>query len=190
MSEARSALPGAGFTGVVRIEDAGLRGMVTIRCDLADTAVTEVIGEAAGMPVPGKRRIESGEGGALIWMSPDELLMLCPHDEAEARTTALAAALAGRHHLVVNVSDARAVFRIAGEDRPVREVLAKLAPADLRPSALPHGEVRRTRLAQVPAAFWLDGEDGATVICFRSVARYVFDLLCHAAAPGSEVGHF
>ncbi|KKK73929.1 hypothetical protein LCGC14_2888910, partial [marine sediment metagenome] len=43
---------------------------------------------------------------------------------------------------------------------------------------------------QVPAAFWLL-EDGAfQVVCFRSVAQYMFDQLKVAAQPGSEVGHF
>jgi sarcosine oxidase subunit gamma len=39
----------------------------------------------------------------------------------------------------------------------------------------------------VPAAFWIEGE-GFTVVAFRSVGQYVFDLLSVAAAPGGEVG--
>jgi sarcosine oxidase subunit gamma len=47
---------------------------------------------------------------------------------------------------------------------------------------------RRTRMAQVPAALWLADPETFQVICFRSHARYVFDLLCVAAQEGSEVG--
>ena len=75
-------------------------------------------------------------------------------------------------------------------EQAIREVLAKLSPADMRISALPVGRVRRTRLAQVPAAFWFTDDSEAVVICFRSVADYVFGLLSTAAQPGSEVGHF
>ena len=75
------------------------------------------------------------------------------------------------------------------EDR-VRGVLAKLTPANLHPDALATGEVRRTRLAQVPAAVWLRDEDTAELICFRSVARYVFDLLSNAARQGTDNGLF
>jgi sarcosine oxidase subunit gamma len=68
--------------------------------------------------------------------------------------------------------------------------MAKVTPADLRPRILGVGEVRRTRMAQVPAAIWFDGEDQATIVCFRSVGTYVFDLLVQSSKPGSEVGHF
>ena len=90
------------------------------------------------------------------------------------------------HALVTDVSDARAMFELRGGG--LRDVLAKLTPADMSAAALPPGELRRSRLAQVPAAFWLRSETAAQVICFRSVARYVFDLLKTAAQPGSAVG--
>jgi sarcosine oxidase subunit gamma len=48
------------------------------------------------------------------------------------------------------------------------------------------GELRRTRAAQVAAAFWREG-DGYTLVCFRSVAGYVMGLLSHSALPGSEL---
>jgi len=98
--------------------------------------------------------------------------------------------LAGTHHLMANVSDARAVFQLEGEGRLIRDTLAKLTPADMRPVALPVLAFRRTRLAQVPAAFVFHHDDYAELICFRSVAGYVFDLLRQAAKPGSEVGWF
>ena len=65
-----------------------------------------------------------------------------------------------------------------------QSVLAKLTPTDF--AALNPMELRRTRLAQVAAAFWLEG-GGATVVCFASVAQYMFDLLSHAAAKGTEI---
>ena len=60
----------------------------------------------------------------------------------------------------------------------------KLAPVDF--SALAPGELRRTRVAQVAAAFWAEG-DGYTLISFRSVAGYVMGLLEHSAQPGSDL---
>ena len=81
-------------------------------------------------------------------------------------------ALAGKHHLAVDVSDARAVFRIEGPK--AAEVLMKLRPVDLPPLA--PGELRRTRAAQVACAFWRD-DDGYTLVSFRSVAAYVMGLL-------------
>lgn len=189
MSDRVSALAGATASGTVQVSEAGLVGMITIRGDLGEAGFQSGIGEVTGLSVPEARRIV-GDETKLAWMSPDELLLICDHGEAEAKVTALSTAMAGRHHMAVNVSDARAVITLEGEGAAIREVLAKLTPADLRPGAIGIGEVRRTRLAQVPAAFWLDGEGQATVVCFRSVAEYVFGLLRNASENGSGVGYF
>ena len=58
------------------------------------------------------------------------------------------------------------------------EVLQKLSPVDFE--TLAPGELRRSRTAQVAAAMWKQ-DQGFTVVCFRSVARYVFDLLANAS---------
>ena len=180
---------GASCSGFVSIKDAGLTGMILLRADLGAADVAAAL-TSAGFDLPGSGELVGGPGQGTLWMSPDELMFLCAYDEVEATVATLTEALGELHALVANVSDARAVFRLTGEGATVREVLAKLSPADLRQHALPPGRVRRTRLAQVPAAFWFGGEHEAVLICFRSVAGYVFDLLSKAAEPGSEVGYF
>ena len=80
------------------------------------------------------------------------------------------------------VSDARAVFRVQGGKAD--QVIAKLAPVDF--AKLGPKELRRTRTAQVAAAFWAQ-DDGYTLVCFRSVASYVMWLLSHSAMAGSEL---
>lgn len=189
MPESVTPLDGATCSGFVTIQDAGLVGMILLRADLGDAGVASAL-SGAGIEVPGAGELVGGLGNGALWMSPDELMILCAHDDAEATEETLGKALGGLHALVANVSDSRAVFRLAGEGSAVREVLAKLSPADLRQTAVPPGRVRRTRLAQVAAAFWFADDDEAVLICFRSVAGYVLDLLSKAATPGSEVGHF
>ena len=190
MSEPVSPLGGASFSGVVKVTEVGPRGMITLRGDLGAKAVRKAAAAAAGVDVPEANAAAfDGERG-ICWMSPDELLILLPYGDVEAAMGAMAKALKGQHHLAANVSDARAVFRLEGAGHLIRDTLAKLMPADLRPAALPVLTMRRTRLAQVPAAFVFREEGVAELICFRSVATYVFDLLKTAAAPGSEVAHF
>ena len=188
MSEAASALGGATFGGLVRIEEIGPLGMITLRGDLGAAKLKRAVRTVAGVEVPGPRGAAVADATGALWMSPDELLILVPHDEAAAAAEKLAKALSGTHHLVAEVSDARAAFRISGEDW--RDVLAKLTPADLHPSAFGPGELRRTRLAQVPAAFWMVDEATVELVCFRSVARYVFDILTAAADSGASVDHY
>lgn len=183
-----SALMGAVAEGRTRVEEAGLQGMITMRGDLASVALKNAVTGVAGVDFPAQRAIATvGEKG-IAWMSPDELLVLVPYGEADEAVATMAAALKGEHATVANVSDARALFRIEGPH--AREALAKLTPADLHPAVFGPGEMRRTRLAQVPAAIWQSGAEEFHVICFRSVAKYVFDLLALSARDGAEVGYF
>ncbi|MGI3184567.1 sarcosine oxidase subunit gamma [Nioella aestuarii] len=183
-----SALMGAVAEGRTRVEEAGLAGMITLRGDLSDTKLIAAVTGLAGADMPGQREIKTDGDKAVAWMSRDELLIMVPHEEAEAAVATLSDALAGEHATVANVSDARALFRVEGA--AAREVLAKLVPVDLHPSSFGPGEMRRTRMAQVPAAIWQSGDDQFSVICFRSVAQYVFDLLALSAKDGAEVGYF
>ncbi|WP_425101292.1 sarcosine oxidase subunit gamma [Tropicibacter sp. S64] len=188
MSELVSPLNNASFDGLVKIEEIGPLGMITLRGDLASHDMTHALSGVTGAALPQTRRASVDGDRAVLWMSPDELLVLCPYADVTGAVDTLGQALAGSHSLVANVSDARAVFRLTGGN--IREVLAKISPADLSPEGLPVGEVKRTRFAQVAAAFWLTSEEEATVICFRSVADYTFALLKTAAHPDSAVGYF
>lgn len=185
MSDAISALSGARATGYVTVTEAGLRGMITLRGDLGATKLKAAVKKLTGADVPLVRQITVNADRGVAWMSPDELLLMVPYVEADSSVAALAKALNGTHHLVANVSDARALFRVEGAT--VREVLAKISPADLSPAGFAPRQVCRTRLAQVAGAFWLTDDETAEVVCFRSVAAYVFGLLEHSARAGSEV---
>ncbi len=183
MSKAVSAMGGASHRGFATVAEAGLRGMITVRGDLAASAMKKAVKVAAGTAMPAPRRIEIAGDRAAAWMSPDELLILVPYEAAAATVAALEGALAGTHHLVADVSDARAVFTISGAKAD--QVLMKLCPADL--ATLAEGEVRRTRAAQVAAAFWKSGPEEFTLVSFRSVAAYVMGLLEVSSRAGSEL---
>lgn len=185
MSDRVSALSGARGGAIAHVEEAGLIGMITLRGDFADKGFGAALKTAGGMALPAQRAITRAKGRALVWMSPDELLLVCDHGEAQSLTDALGAGFGDLHAIAVNVSDARAVFDITG--RHARDVLAKLFPVDLSAAAFQPGQVRRSRMAQVPAALWMEDDTRFRVVCFRSVARYAFDVLCVAAQAGSEV---
>ena len=182
MSEPVSALNGAVAEGFATIREIGPLGMITLRCKADVKALPKAIKAAVGTGVPAQRRVVVDGDRACGWMSPDEYLLVMPYAGVAEALEAIAKAMGKEHHLAVDVSDARAVFRIEGEK--AEQVLAKLSPVDF--AALEPGELRRTRAAQVAAAFWKEGE-GYTLVCFRSVARYVFDLLATSAKPGAEL---
>lgn len=181
MSDPVSALNGASFQGFATIREIGPIGMITLRAK-ALKSLDKAIKAAVGTKVPEKRRIEVNGERACGWMSPDEYLLILPYAEVSDALAALAKSLAKEHYLAVDVSDARAVFRIEG-DRAA-DVLRKLSPVDF--DNLAPGELRRSRAAQVAAAIWQE-DQGFTLVCFRSVAGYVMGLLTHSAQPGSEL---
>ncbi len=189
MSEAVSALGGQIWTdGIAEIHEVGPQGMITLRGDLASAKVKNAATGVAAVDMPGQGEATCVEERGICWMSPDELLVLCPYDTVEANIAKMRKTLGKTHSLVANVSDARAVFHIKGP--AAREVVAKLSPVDLSPDVFKPGMFRRTRLAQVAAAFWMRDAETFEVICFRSVAPYVFELLKTAAMPGSDVRFF
>ena len=182
MSDPVSALNGASFDGFATIREIGPLGMINLRCDLNEKALSALIKSITGTKLPASRRIETKDGKAAGWMSPDELLLILPYQDVLKALENIKQKLSGIHHLATDVSDARAVFQIAGPH--ATDVLMKLAPVDFE--NLAPGELRRTRVAQVAAAFWRYG-DGYTLVSFRSVAGYVMGLLEHSAQPGAEL---
>lgn len=182
MSEPRSALGGAVAAGFASVREIGPVGMITLRAKPEAAGLAKAVKAAVGTGLPGVRQIVTEGDRACGWMSPDEYLLVMPYAAVAGALEAIGKAMAGAHHLAVDVSDARAVFRVEGAKAD--QVLAKLSPVDF--ATLAPGELRRTRAAQVAAALWREG-DGFTVVCFRSVARYVFDLLASGAKPGSEL---
>ena len=181
MSDPVSALNGASFQGFATIREIGPIGMITLRAK-GLKSLEKAVKAVTGTKLPAQRRIEVNGDRACGWMSPDEYLLVLPYAEVAGALASLAKSLGSEHYLAVDVSDARAIFRVEGDKAP--QVLRKLSPVDF--DALAEGELRRTRAAQVAAAFWQQ-DGGFTLVCFRSVASYVMGLLTHSAQPGSEL---
>ncbi len=190
MSEPQSTLNRAAASAgqSIRIADRGPVGQVTLRGDLGSAKIRKAVKAGVGVNVPGPLRAAfDGDRGA-VWMSPDELLLFVAYDQAGPLAASLGAALAGAHHLAVNVSDARAVIALTGSG--VAEVLAKGAPVDLSPAAFPAGAARRSHIGGVAVGFWRKAEHEWEIVGFNSFARHLFDWLVDASVEGGEVGAF
>lgn len=155
-------------------------GMITLRGDMA--RIGQVAASVLGADVPQQRQICLHKDHHIGWMSPDELLCLLPAARLAGALEAMQTDLTEDHALVVDVSDARVVFDVTGPHAD--DVVAKLSPADL--TRLGDDELRRTRTAQVAAAFWRI-EAGFRIISFRSTADYLKTVLENAALPGSQL---
>lgn len=183
MSNAVSALNGQEAKGDVTVRELGLTGMITLRGDFEDENFGAALSQITGAGVPDVRQFVQAGENTVLWMSPDELLVILPYEKAAETVAAFDAALKGSHFLAVNVSDARTLISISGDY--ANEVLAKLSPVDMAADQFTAGMVRRTRLAQVAAAFWMLPDGSYNLMCFRSVADYAFGLLKTSAKGGA-----
>ncbi len=169
----------------IGIELAEPAGMVTLRAEMDDPAARRAVTSVTGCMPPDALRMETSGGRRLLWMSPDELLLVCGREEVAGIMESAAGAFAGLHCAAVDVSDARVCYRLTGGS--VREVLAKGAPIDLHREAFTPGTVRRTRIAQVAVVICLIAGEGDKfeVLCHRSYALYLGAWLQEAARDDS-----
>ena len=159
----------------VTVRAMGPVGMITLRGAL------ETLGPAVeavtGCAQPAQRLSTEANGRRAMWMSPDELMLVCDHAEASGLASRLTDQLGDAFATIAVVSDARIVFELTGPGSVL--ALASLMPVDF--ARLDPSEVRRTRMAQIPAAIWREGM-AWRVMCFRSVAHYA-EALLHGAVP-------
>jgi sarcosine oxidase, subunit gamma len=174
------------YKGAIKVNLSKAMGMISLKGDLADKSFIKIITENLNLPLPNTRNVSTSNNISIIWMAPDELLLLVDYDQVDQYVKSLEKNLDGLHYLLANVSDARVIFNLKGKG--VCEVLAKGTPADM--SVFEVNDVRRSRIGQLAVAFWMIKDDEIKLICFRSVSDYMFDWLKVASAPNSLPGYF
>ena len=170
------------LTQVTRVTS---RGMITLRGDLTSAQMKKTVKAVTGQTMPSSGQFLGDVTSGVAWMSPDELLLVVPYADVAKSVAQIDDTLKGQHYLAADVSDARAVFSVSGKN--ARDVLARLCPVDLHANSFGVGQFRRTRMAQVAAAFWMH-DTGFEVVCFQSVGDYAQDLLTQAAKNAAGTG--
>jgi sarcosine oxidase subunit gamma len=128
-----------------------------------------------GVDLPEPCTFTSGNGADILWMGPDEYLVLAEPGRQVELESALrdAGALA-----VVDVSAQRNVLRLTGEH--ARDVLAHGCSIDLDPSVSPPGTCVQTLLARTGIVL-LVREEGFTILVRQSFANYFTTWLADAS---------
>ena len=173
--------------------------MVGIRVQ-PGTPAAEAVAAAAGVPLPGGHGQVSGSPGstAVVWIGPDEFLLVGPQDGApspDPGTAAglstdpvvpeLVAALGGEPGAVVDLSANRTTLELDGPS--ARAVLEKGCHVDLHPRAFGPGNAVSTTLGPVPVLLWQTAEQTYRILPRASfadyTARWLLDAMTEFAAP-------
>jgi len=120
------------------------------------------------------------DGNTILWLGPNEWLILLPQGEAPGLEAKLRQALVGVFSSVNEVSGGNMVLELSGDK--VRELLLKGCPLDLHSSVFKNGQCAQSVLGKTSVTLWqVDEEPVFRMIVRRSFADYLGHWLIDAA---------
>lgn len=171
--------------GVV-LSERPFRGQIVLRGDGSRRAFLDAVRRALGVAPPTRPTTAAGathpaKGTRILWLGPDEWLVVTAADRARDLAASLAEALRRQHAAVTDAGDGRAVIGLTGLH--AREVLMKGCPLDLDPRAFGPGRSAGTLLARAQVVLdhlAFDGRTGVSdydIYVARSFAEYLWAWL-------------
>lgn len=174
-------------TGAVSLAEWPFLAKISLRCQPGRDAgaVERVTGVA--LPTEACTSATAGER-SLLWLGPDEWMLIAPDGEAARLQASLGEALTGPHTQAVDVSDYYTVITLTGPRG--RDVLARLVTIDLHPRHFAKGRVVGTLAASANIVIWLRDESTAAGPVFDLIVRWSMAdyLWCLLAESGREFG--
>lgn len=176
LAAAFEAVDVAGSRGV-RLRKIPFPAQVNLRIDASHELASRRIGAALGAELPTvPNTVAQVAGGYVLWLGPDEWLIVSPSGDAASIEGALRSALAGAQMQdaggsVVNISAARAVFELSGPS--ARGVLEKGCALDLHPSAFRPGRCAQTLVSRVEVILHQTTDTTYRLFVRSSFARYL-----------------
>jgi sarcosine oxidase, subunit gamma len=150
--------------------------LLNLRGDAGAEALRSAAAGVLGVAPPTEPNTVASSGDIdILWLGPDEWLVVGPGDKSDL-TSRLDAALAGLHHSVIDASQGRVVLELEGAE--ARTVLAQAASLDLRPRAFGPGRCAQTPLARIPVILQvLDAPPRLRIFVRASFAPYTTEWL-------------
>lgn len=156
-------------------------GHVNLRGDPADPAFLAAARGVLGFELPlDANTVESGQGCSVLWLGPNEWLIVVPGEREAATARNLRKALEGLFFAVTEVSGGQTIIALRG--KKVRDLLAKGCSLDLHPRTFGPGQCAQSHLAKAPILLHqIDDAPTFELIARRSFADYLWLWLEDAA---------
>jgi sarcosine oxidase subunit gamma len=165
----------------VRVVEEPFLAQVNLRAH-PDDPVAARVGAELGCTLPLRPgRVHDGGEVSVLWLGPDEWLVVGPDGSASRLVGGMWRAVAGSHGSVVDVSANRTTVRLSGV--AARGVLESACSIDLHPRAFAAGSCAQTLLGRSEVVLWqFDDEPGYRILVRNSFACYLADVLLDAVA--------
>ncbi|MFF8844282.1 sarcosine oxidase subunit gamma [Streptomyces sp. NPDC015127] len=140
----------------------------------------QAVEASLGITLPGPLRAEMSGDVKVLWMGPDEWLLVAPEGQQDDLVAQLRSAIGDEFATVTDVSAQRTTLALSGH--LVRTVLAQGCAIDLDPRVTPVGSCLTTVLAQAPITLVVRGEaaSGVWLLVRSSFASYLATWLVDA----------
>jgi sarcosine oxidase subunit gamma len=157
-------------------------GQINLRGKLSDTAFLAAAGGVLDCRLPvNPNTVQTAGDLTVLWLGPDECLVLTPPGAEAAIIARLTAALAGIHAAVTDNSGSHARLRLAGTR--ARDVLAKGCTLDLHPRRFAPGQCAQTLILRCGVILHqIDDRPSYDLMPRRSYAEYLWTWLIDAMA--------
>lgn len=164
--------------GLVTLAEVPFRTQLNLRLDPAGPAAAAA-GKELGVALPTSAGASASSGDlSVLWLGPDEWLVVGPPGAAEQLTGQLRSAAGAEHASVVDVSAQRTILALGGPR--ARDLLALGGNVDVHPRAFEVGDCVQTVLAHAPVVL-LRRDEGFWVLVRASFAAHLAGWLVDAA---------
>ena len=171
-----SANPDGGAIGLVFGEMAHL-GKLNLR---GQNGLAKAVKAVTGCAFPPKaNRFQSAGERHVVWLGPDEYLLLCEAGKEQELQDSLNSMITSSHFAITDVSDSLCALSLRGP--AVRAVLAKGCGLDLHPTQFAAGQSAQSLLALSAVTLMAVADDAFILICRTSFAPYVQRWLADAS---------
>ncbi|GEP25716.1 sarcosine oxidase subunit gamma [Cryobacterium levicorallinum] len=156
----------------VSLREIPFQVMVGIRVDPLSEGGRRIGAVTGGLPTACGQVTTGVAGMAVLWLGPDEFLLVAEEEALDGTLAAeLVAALGDGAGQTVDLSSNRTTFELAGPS--ARAVLEKSCAADLHPRAFSTGVAIATVIGNVPVVLWKTDNETFRVFPRASFADYL-----------------
>jgi len=143
------------------------------------TSAAKAIKSVTKLAIPTTLQSTSNDDYSLIWIAPDEFLLLVPElTEADVETK-LRKKMDG-HFAIVNVTGGQTLLELSGER--AETILKKSTVYDVHESNFPAGKAVTTKFAKSQVIVMRTGADSFQLIVRRSFSDYIWQWIVDAGS--------